>query len=182
MRLTSPVVNAGVPGEGWCKAAALVQVTLAPVLMTWCVLLHGWPDLSAATVHIAYASSVVVGLLAAGVVHVTSSAGAPPSYHGWAFGMLGFVTSTVWIYALAAELIHLLQTLGAMMDMSDTLMGLTVLALANSVGDLVANLAMARAGMPGMAAGACIGAPTLNLLLGCGSATLLGNLLVRPQP
>ena len=68
-----------------------------------------------------------------------------------------------------------------MMDISDTLMGLTVLALANSVGDLVANLAMARAGMPGMAAGACIGAPTLNLLLGCGSATLLGNLLVRER-
>jgi hypothetical protein len=37
--------------------------------------------------------------------------------------------------------------------------------------------------MPGMAAGACIGAPTLNLLLGCGSATLLGNLLVAsPYP
>ena len=34
-----------------------------------------------------------------------------------------------------------------------------------------------------MAAGACIGAPTLNLLLGCGSATLLGNLLVAsPYP
>lgn len=109
MRLTSPVVNAGVAGEGWCKAAALVQVTLAPVLLTWCVLLHGWPDLSAATVHIAYASSVVVGLLVAGVVHVTSSAHAPPSYHGWGFGMLGFITSTAWIYALAAELIHLLQ-------------------------------------------------------------------------
>jgi len=62
-------------------------------------------------------------------------------------------------------------------------MGLTVLAFANSVGDLVANLAMAKAGMPGMAAGACIGAPTLNLLLGCGSATLLGNLLVEsPYP
>ena len=37
--------------------------------------------------------------------------------------------------------------------------------------------------MPGMAAGACIGAPTLNLLLGCGAATLLGNLVVAsPYP
>jgi Ca2+/Na+ antiporter len=43
-----------------------------------------------------------------------------------------------------------------------------------SVGDLVANLAMAKAGMPAMAAGACLGAPTLNLLLGGGLSTLLG--------
>ena len=49
----------------------------------------------------------------------------------------------------------------------------------NSVGDLVANLAMAKAGMPAMAAGACLGAPTLNLLLGGGLSTLLGTRGIR---
>jgi Ca2+/Na+ antiporter len=70
------------------------------------------------------------------------------------------------------------QATGRILGLSDTILGLTVLAFANSVGDLVANLAMARAGMPGMAAAACIGAPLLNLLLGLGSATFLGNILV----
>lgn len=182
MRLTSPVVDNDAPRRGWNKPVALVQVTLAPVLLVWCVLLHGWPDMSPASVHIYYATSLVIGLLCAYVMHMTSQSSEPPSYHG-ALAFLGFITSTAWIYALAAELIHLLQTLGSMLDISDTLMGLTVLALANSVGDLVANLAMAKAGMPGMAAGACIGAPTLNLLLGTGSSTLLGNLLVAsPYP
>mmetsp|Transcript_1537 Transcript_1537/g.3287 ORF Transcript_1537/g.3287 Transcript_1537/m.3287 type:complete len:122 (+) Transcript_1537:2-367(+) len=42
---------------------------------------------------------------------------------------------------------------------------------------------MARAGMPAMAAAACIGAPLVNLLMGVGGATLLGNLLVEsPYP
>jgi Ca2+/Na+ antiporter len=79
------------------------------------------------------------------------------------------------------------QATGRILGLSDTILGLTVLAFANSVGDLVANLAMARAGMPGMAAAACIGAPLLNLLLGLGSATFLGNILVsmhnlQPKP
>ena len=182
MRLSSPVVDKSVPGEGWCKSAVVVQVFLAPILLVWCTLLHSMPAMAETSVHLSYGISAVVGLLLSVAVYMSSTNHTPPAYHG-ALAFLGFVTSIAWIYALAAELIHLLQTMGAIVDVSDTLMGLTVLAFANSVGDLVANLAMAKAGMPGMAAGACIGAPTLNLLLGCGSATLLGNLLVEsPYP
>lgn len=116
--------------------------------------------------------------LNAASINATSRASSPPSYHRL-LAFLGFIVSVAWIYALATELVHVLQAIGRIMGISDTLLGLTVLAFANSVGDLVANLAMARAGMPAMAAAACIGAPLLNLLLGLGSATLLGNVLVR---
>ncbi|EKX40666.1 hypothetical protein GUITHDRAFT_164587 [Guillardia theta CCMP2712] len=182
MKLTCPVVDLELPNSGWCKSAVLVQLALCPPILVWCVLLHGFPTISAATCHIAFACSVVFGLLAAAIVHVSSKHEEPPPYLAL-FAFLGFFTSIAWIYALAAELVHLLQALGAVLDVSDTLMGLTVLSLANSVGDLVANLAMARAGMPSMAAAACIGAPLLNLLFGGGLATFLGNLLVAsPYP
>jgi len=130
----------------------------------------------------AYAIALVLGLMLAAVVNATSRVSEPPPYHE-AVAFVGFVASIAWIYALAAEMIHVLQALGALVGLSDTILGLTVLAFANSVGDLVANLAMARAGMPAMAAAACIGGPLLNLLLGSGLATLLGNWLVAsPYP
>jgi len=70
------------------------------------------------------------------------------------------------------------QAIGRVVGVSDSFMGLTVLASASSVADLSANLAVARAGLAGMAAAACMGGPLLHLLFGVGLSTLLGNVLV----
>ena len=48
------------------------------------------------------------------------------------------------------------------------ILGLTVLAWGNSVGDFIADTSLARAGNPRMGAASCFGSPLFNLLIGFG--------------
>ena len=50
--------------------------------------------------------------------------------------------------------------------LSDAILGLTVLAWGNSIGDLIADTAMAKRGHPRTGFSACFGGPLFNLLLG----------------
>ena len=54
--------------------------------------------------------------------------------------------------------------------MAPAILGLTVLAVGNSVGDWVADTAVARAGKPAMGVASCFGSPLLNDVLGLGIA------------
>lgn len=82
--------------------------------------------------------------------------------------MLGFLVAISWIATIATEVVSLLKTLGVILDISDSLLGLTVFAVGNSLGDLVADITVARLGYPVMALSACFGGPMLNILLGIG--------------
>ncbi|KAJ3211476.1 hypothetical protein HDU67_004512 [Dinochytrium kinnereticum] len=84
----------------------------------------------------------------------------------------GFIVSIFWIYAIASELVGLLEAVGVIFKIKDAVMGLTIFALGNSLGDfrldLVTNMSIARMGSPAMALGACFGSPMMNILLGVG--------------
>ncbi|KAJ6109671.1 Sodium/calcium exchanger membrane region, partial [Penicillium sp. IBT 16267x] len=82
--------------------------------------------------------------------------------------LLGFLVAISWIATIATEVVSLLKTIGVILDISDSLLGLTVFAVGNSLGDLVANITVARLGYPVMALSACFGGPMLNILLGIG--------------
>ncbi|KAJ1991033.1 hypothetical protein H4R33_001515 [Dimargaris cristalligena] len=87
---------------------------------------------------------------------------------------VGFVSGISWVYLTADEVVALLQSLGIILNISEGILGLTVLALGNSLGDFMTNLTIARMGLPAMALSACFGGPMLNILLGIGiSATTL---------
>ena len=78
----------------------------------------------------------------------------PPK--GWYLSFLilvGFVLSVIWISTVANELVSLLNALGLMLNISPVILGLTVLAWGNSLGDLVADTSLARQGYPQMAIG-----------------------------
>jgi sodium/potassium/calcium exchanger 6 len=82
--------------------------------------------------------------------------------------LLGFLVAISWIATIATEVVSLLKTIGVILNISDSLLGLTIFAVGNSLGDLVADITVAKLGYPVMALSACFGGPMLNILLGIG--------------
>lgn len=53
---------------------------------------------------------------------------------------IGFIVSVMWIMTIVDEVVSILQTIGIIVGLSDAILGLTVFAIGNSLGDLVANV------------------------------------------
>ena len=70
--------------------------------------------------------------------------------------------------------------MGTALGLSKSILGLTVLAWGNSIGDFVADTALARAGNPKMGAAGCFGGPLFNLLIGTGVSMSYHTLTVAP--
>ena len=51
--------------------------------------------------------------------------------------LIGFTSSVLWISAVAQELVSLLNAIGLMLHISPVILGLTILAWGNSLGDMV---------------------------------------------
>merc|ERR1719461_1988874 len=79
-----------------------------------------------------------------------------------------FVVTVVWLDIIANECVAVAETLGFSLHISSAILGLTVLAWGDSVGDLVADTAVAKSGKPTAAVAACFGAPLLTNVLGLG--------------
>ena len=62
----------------------------------------------------------------------------------------------------------MLQLLGYISGIAPAYLGLTLLALGNSIGDLVADLAIAKMGLGELAITGCVAGPLFNLLAGLG--------------
>ncbi|KAL3463780.1 Sodium/calcium exchanger protein-domain-containing protein [Aspergillus heterothallicus] len=113
-------------------------------------------------------SLVCLGALLVSIRQVRGSLRQPPSSWRPILAFLGFIVAIFWIAIIATEVVGLLKTVGVILNISDSLLGLTVFAVGNSLGDLVANITVARLGYPVMALSACFGGPMLNILLGIG--------------
>lgn len=95
--------------------------------------------------------------------------------------LVSFIMSVFWISTVAAELLNCLAAVGALLELPPALLGLTVLAWGNSVGDLVADVAVAKAGQPAMAMAGCFAGPMFNMLVGLGTGLLIQTIHVYPQ-
>lgn len=95
--------------------------------------------------------------------------------------LVAFVMSVFWISTIAGELLNCLAALGTLLDLPPSLLGLTVLAWGNSVGDLVADVAIAKAGQPAMAMAGCFAGPMFNMLVGLGTALVMQTADVYPE-
>ena len=76
--------------------------------------------------------------------------------------------AATWIDTIADQLVQLLTFLGVICRIPGSIMGLTVLAWGNSMGDLSANMTMAKKGLANMAITACFAGPVFNILIGLG--------------
>ncbi|KAJ0976089.1 hypothetical protein J5N97_018054 [Dioscorea zingiberensis] len=105
----------------------------------------------------------------------------PPITDSLATNLVAFMMSVFWISTIAGELLNCLAAMGIVMELPPAILGLTVLAWGNSVGDLVADVAVAKAGQPAMAMAGCFAGPMFNMLVGLGSALVRETWNVYPE-
>lgn len=115
--------------------------------------------------------SLLGSLIAFAVLILTTTPTQPPKYR-FLLCFLGFVVAIAWISTIANEVVGVLKAFGVILGISDAILGLTIFAVGNSLGDLVADITVARLGYPVMALSACFGGPMLNILLGIGISGL----------
>lgn len=175
--ITIPVLDYDRKYNNWCRLLHCIHCITVPLALTLSTSLGDSIYLVGLPLPVLV---VLPGVLMAVFFKRSTKAFEPPKYQP-IIAYFGFVMSILWIYLLATEIISLLKTVGIMFSMSDTAIGLGVLAWGNSLGDIVANISLAEAGYPRMAIGASIGAPLLNLLLGFGLSFTLSSKPGQPS-
>ena len=161
--LTHVAVSSG--GE-WNRWLVLVQCFTAPYFIVLAV----WANFNDADKHTLLWPSIysLCASLVATVLLLTTTTPTRPSRWHFLLCFLGFAVSITWISSIANEVVGVLKAIGVICNMSDAILGLTIFAFGNSLGDLVADIQVARLGFPYMAFSACFGGPMLNILLGIG--------------
>ncbi|CAH1800977.1 unnamed protein product [Owenia fusiformis] len=162
--ISVPVVNFEEERNNWNRHLVCLNCFIGP---TWAIVGFQVYSTVLGGVFPLFGVTLIVGFALAALVYFTSKNERPPVYHN-AFGFLGFIVAIVWIYVMANEIVNLLKMFGVVFNISDAILGLTLLAWGNSVGDFIADTVMARIGRPRTGFAACFGGPLFNLLLGVG--------------
>ncbi|KAH7707356.1 CBN-NCX-6 protein [Aphelenchoides avenae] len=169
LKLTVPL-----PEEPYRKLLAILHAFMAPLIISSAfqlnsaVLIPGGPQLYVYVICISTVCSVLVVLL--------TRIGKEPKYFQFVCTYYGFVISVSWIYGISSEVLNLVIMFGVSLRISHVVLGLTVMAWSNCVGDVVADTSIARQGMPRMAISAAVGGPLFNLLFGFGFSFLVAAL------
>jgi len=100
----------------------------------------------------------------------------PPPKIFFGFSIVAFVMSIMWISFTSDIVIDLLQLFGFILKLPSTLLGLTLLAWGNCLGDMNANVAMTKRGFGEMAITGCMAGPIFNILVGMGTSNLIAYL------
>lgn len=164
---TSPTSPTSPKPEEWNRWLLILQIFTAPLFCSLILWGNMYEDLPVRPLLKFLAIGLSFSLLCFGVIISTTSHDRIPRYRP-AFCFLGFIVSIAWISTIANEVVGVLKAFGVILGISDAILGLTIFAVGNSLGDLVADITVARLGMPVMALSACFGGPLLNILLGVG--------------
>jgi sodium/potassium/calcium exchanger 6 len=161
-----PALAAPSEPKHWNRWLVIVQIFTAPFFIVLILWANMEPDNPRVLLrHTLY--SLIASLCVLALILLTTSPTRPPHWRS-ALCFLGFAVAIAWISTIANEVVGVLRTLGVILNMSDAILGLTIFAVGNSLGDLVADITVARLGFPIMALSACFGGPMLNILLGVG--------------
>ncbi|KAI9377253.1 hypothetical protein POPTR_019G040200v4 [Populus trichocarpa] len=173
-RLTIPVVSEA----RWSRPFAVISVALAPILLAALCTSQKEKEFGSRSSLVAYVIAVLIGMVLCNLACVTTTKCSPPkkSLFPWLAG--GFLMSVTWTYIIAEELVSLLISLGYVLGINPSVLGLTVLAWGNSLGDLIANVAMAMTGGADgaqIAISGCYAGPMFNTLLGLGISLVISS-------
>ncbi|XP_066509490.1 mitochondrial sodium/calcium exchanger protein-like isoform X2 [Hoplias malabaricus] len=183
--LTVPVVDTDKEDRNWIRPLNSLHFITGPLV---CVLTFNSGIYGLYLIEGEFPVWLLIGLIGvflAGIVLCTTTNEHPPPYHSL-FSLLGFVVSALWINTVASEVVSVLHLLGVTLSLSNTVLGLTLLAWGNSIGDTFADITLARQGYPRMAISACFGGIIFNMLFGIGLGCLLqmfhnGIIMLEPE-
>uniref|UniRef100_A0A663DLE5 Solute carrier family 8 member B1 n=1 Tax=Aquila chrysaetos chrysaetos TaxID=223781 RepID=A0A663DLE5_AQUCH len=183
--LTVPVVDPDKDDLNWKRPLNCLHILTSPLLCVLTLKSGAYGLYQIQGIFPVWGLVTLVGSVLAVITFITTSNEEPPKYH-CVFAFLGFLASAMWINAAATELVNILRTLGVIFQLSNTVLGLTLLAWGNSIGDTFSDLTMARQGYPRMAFSACFGGIIFNILVGVGLGCLLqmtsSQLAVKLEP
>lgn len=86
-----------------------------------------------------------------------------------------FIASVAWFDVFADEMVECIRTFGFILDLPPSILGVTVLAWGNQVGDFFANRNIAKQGYVKMAMSGCFGEPIFARCFGLGIGFLFGE-------
>ena len=168
--LVSPTHPPSSPKE-WNRWLVATQIFTGPLFIVVLLWANTDPSLSLRNLLLPCLYALIASLLTFAVLVLTTTPSHPPKYR-YLLCFFGFIISIAWISTIANEVVGVLKAFGVILGISDAILGLTIFAVGNSLGDLVADITVARLGYPVMALSACFGGPMLNILLGIGLSGL----------
>ncbi|XP_061585085.1 mitochondrial sodium/calcium exchanger protein [Cololabis saira] len=170
--LCIPIVDPDKEDRNWRRPLNCLHLITAPVVCLFAFQSGQYGDYKIQGQFPLWLLFLLLGLFLSAIVFCTTSNDSPPKYHPL-FALLGFVVSAVLISAAASEVVSLLHMLGVVLSLSNTVLGLTLLAWGNSIGDCFSDITIARQGYPRMAISACFGGIIFNMLFGVGLGCLV---------
>lgn len=174
--ITTPMAYVEGKQEEWNKMLSTLHCITGPIFVVY-AFGYGSTWLGPLTV------ATWVFLVAAPIsliIIFTSSSETPPFYYNAYSSYLGFVVAITWIYTISSEVINLLRAFGIAFNLSNEIMGLTILAWGNCMLDFITNVSIARKGLPKMAIAACYGGPLMSTLVGIGLPAFI-TLVIDPN-
>uniref|UniRef100_A0A671ETK2 Solute carrier family 8 member B1 n=1 Tax=Rhinolophus ferrumequinum TaxID=59479 RepID=A0A671ETK2_RHIFE len=183
--LTVPLVDPDQEDRNWKRPLNCLHLVISPLVLVLTLQSGAYGVYEIGGLFPVWGVVVIVGTALAAVTFFATSNSEPPRLH-WLFAFLGFLTSALWINAAATEVVNILRSLGVVFQLSNTVLGLTLLAWGNSIGDVFSDFTLARQGYPRMAFSACFGGIIFNILVGVGLGCLLqlsrGHVEVKLEP
>ena len=154
--------------ELWNRWLLICQLLLAPLFIVLAIYSQSPTDITPRWLLKPCLICLLISLLLLIPLLLTTTPTHKPAAFRHILSLAGFIVSISWISTIAAQVVGALKALAVILNMSHAIMGLTIFAVGNSLGDLVADVTVAKLGYPVMALSACFGGPMLNILLGIG--------------
>jgi sodium/potassium/calcium exchanger 6 len=98
---------------------------------------------------------------------------------------ISFLTGIIWIWLFANIVVDAIQIIGTISDIDISYLGVTFMALGNSIPDMMTDMTVAKLGFPTMGMTATVSGPVFNIMLGLGISFLragISGAIAKPTP